>query len=176
MSDFDLQATICIENLELAVSKLKRYTKDVSDAEMEWSPSGIKNSLSWIIRHCTGLLWVSGAYVSGQPIPGYVQDAGIAPGSLKGLEFSNATAAQSEWTRDLLRSELEAAWHSLKGLLDGSEQDWEERKVVFERRERNIWAPLWHFMADIAYHTGQASSLKKLLGAQRRRKQRHRSA
>ena len=172
MSNVDSQAALCMENLELAVSKLKRYTKDVSDAEMQWSPSGIKNSLSWIIRHCTGLLWVSGAYVSGQAIPGYVQDAEIAPGALKGVEFSNATTAQCEWTSGLLRSELEAAWHSLKGLLDGSEQDWEERKVVFERRERSIWAPLWHFMADIAYHTGQASSLRKLLSAQRRKKQR----
>ncbi len=160
MSNLDSRSAIYIENLELAVSKLKRYTGDANDAEMGWSPSGIKNSLSWITRHCTGLLWVSAAHISGQPIPGYVRDAGIAPSALKGVEFSDSTTAQFEWTSESLRSELETAWHSLKGLVDDSEHDWEEQKVIFERRERTIWAALLHFMTDIAYHTGQASSLE----------------
>ena len=172
MSSLDSQSAILVENLQSAVSKLQRYARGVSDAEMEWSPPGLKNSLQWILRHCTGLLWASVAFVSGEPIPCYVRDAGIAPSALKSVAFFDTVTHRSEQTSSWLVSELEAAWRSLKELLDDSEHDWEMRRAIFERRERNIWAPLWHFMADIAYHTGQASSLRKLLSVQRRRRQR----
>jgi len=151
-----------------------RLSKDVSQEELGWSPSGLRNSLSWILRRCAGLLWGCYAQVSGQPISEDVRTSGLAPSVLKGVQFASSEDEESSFgASDLaggdLVGQLESAWDALKAFLTGSECGWHEGTLIFERRERSIWALLWHNMADIAYHTGQASSLRKLLSAQRRR-------
>jgi len=40
---------------------------------------------------------------------------------------------------------------------------------VVERRRQSAWAFLQHNLGDLCYHTGQASYLRKLLAAERRR-------
>ncbi|MFC2105684.1 DinB family protein [Candidatus Bipolaricaulota bacterium] len=171
-SQHDTQVASFIESIDLVVAKLARYSRGVSREEMEWSPSGLRNSLCWILRHCAGLLWASLAHVSGQSIPDYVREAGIASSVLNGVTFKISHGNEFASDADALHSELNGAWAALKEFLTNSSHAWETRTLVFERKERNVWALLWHNMADISYHTGQASSWRKLLAGQRKRKQR----
>jgi hypothetical protein len=41
-----------IETAEFFIAKLRRYTTGVDVEEMQWTPAGIANSLSWIVLHC----------------------------------------------------------------------------------------------------------------------------
>jgi len=172
MPDPTAQLAVYVENVESAISKLARYCKDVADEEMEWSPSGLRNSLSWIIRHCAALVWASYAHASGKPIPDYVRTAGVASSVIKGIVFSPIAGEKLPSGREELHEELERAWGALKAFLEGSGGTWETQTLVFERKERTIWALLWHNVADIFYHTGQASYWRRLLAVERRRRDR----
>jgi hypothetical protein len=90
MSGEDTQLTSSIENVEFFISKLRRYCDGATEEEMEWTPTGIRNPLAWIVRHCTGLFWLSYGRISGKPIPADAKASGIAWGSLNGATFANA--------------------------------------------------------------------------------------
>jgi uncharacterized damage-inducible protein DinB len=63
---------------------------------------------------------------------------------------------------------LERAWRTLKAYLQ-HHPEWEEIELVADRRRQSTWMFLQHNLGDLCYHTGQASYLRKLLAAERRR-------
>ncbi|MCK4570533.1 DUF664 domain-containing protein [Candidatus Bipolaricaulota bacterium] len=164
----DTQLTVFIENIEFSVGKLRRYCEGVSEDEMEWTPTGIRNSLAWIVRHCAGLLWLGYGRISGNRIPANLRGSGIAWGSAKGSTYDE-TKEEPGVEADECVEYLESAWQTLKGYLVQHDPSWEAKMLVLDRRERNAWTFLWHNLGDFCYHTGQASYLRKLLAAERRR-------
>jgi|GEM_PF-2889496 len=169
MPSRDTQAAIYIENVEFFIAKLSRFCKDVSPEEMVWSPPGVRNALSWIVPHCAGLLWASYARVFERPVPEHVKKTGIAPSLAKGVEFGRCEDAPPGTTCEACMEGLHSAWNVLREALQEDDATWESRTLTYERKERSVWALLWHTLADLCYHTGQASTVRKLIARQRRR-------
>ena len=161
----DIQLEPFIENAEALFAKLWRYCDSATVEEMAWTPTGIKNSPGWILRHCAGLLWVTYGRMSSEPVPSSVQDSGIAWSSMKGTLFEDSEAALPQSADDCL-AYLDTAWSTLREYVEEASAEWESRMIVFERKERSIWTFLSHQFADLAYHTGQASTLRKLLAVE----------
>lgn len=165
----DTQLTVFVENVEFFIGKLRRYCEGASEDEMEWTPAGIRNSLAWIVHHCAGLLWLGYGRISGDRIPANLQGAGIAWGSAKGSTYDE-TKEEPGVGADECMGYLEDAWRTLKTYLVQHDPSWEAKVLVVDRRERNAWMFLSHNLGDFCYHTGQASYLRKLLAAERRRR------
>ena len=163
----DSQLSIFIENVEFFIAKLKRFTTGVNAQEMAWKPTGITNSLAWIVRHCAGLLWLSYGRISGTCVPVNFQTSGIAWGSVKNAEFDE-TAPEPGQTAEELIEYLDHSWQTLKEYLLQN-PTWEEVELLVDRRRRSAWVFLQHNFGDFCYHTGQASYLRKLLAVERRR-------
>ena len=161
------QLAVFIETAEFYIAKLRRYTTGVDMTEMQWTPPGIANSLAWIVRHCAGLLWLSYGRLAGQRIPVNLGASGIAWSSVKGAMFDEAAQEPGPDAQERM-AYLERAWQTLKAYLQ-SHPDWEEVELVVDRRRRSAWSYLQHNLGDLCYHTGQASYLRKLLTAERRR-------
>jgi hypothetical protein len=156
-----------IETTEFFIAKLKRYTESVSIQEMQWTPSGINNSLAWILRHCADLIWLCYGRLAGEQVPVNLGDSGIAWSSVKGTAFDKAAEPPGPGAEEQT-AYLIQAWETLKAyLLSGSE--WHAVELVVDRRRKSAWAFLQHSLGDLYYHTGQASYLRKLLAAERRR-------
>ena len=51
---------------------------------MGWTPTGIANSLAWIVRHCADLLWLMYAHLSGERVPANLGAYGVAWSTVKG--------------------------------------------------------------------------------------------
>jgi len=86
---------------------------------------------------------------------------------MKGALFENHEVATPQSAEDCL-AYLAAAWNAMMGYLEGASAEWMSHTIVFERKQRSAWSFLSHQLADLAYHTGQASTLRKLLTVERR--------
>lgn len=161
------QLTAFIEVIEFFIAKLQRFTAEVSVEEMQWTPSGIANPLAWIVRHCADLLWIIYGRLSGECVPVNLAASGIAWSAVKDVTFDEA-APEPGPDAEARLAYLDQAWQRLKGYLQ-SHPECEEVELVVERRRRNAWVLLQHNLGDMGYHTGQASSLRKLLAVERRR-------
>ena len=151
----DAQLTTFIENVEFLIAKLRRYTTDVSSQysgavrfvvtasavfstakavttsaspplfekiptdvavdEMQWTPSGIANSLAWIVRHCADLLWLSYGRLAGERIP---VDLGYHTGQASYLK--KLLAAERRRARARRRRAQKAQSHTPDPLANGS--------------------------------------------------------
>ena len=158
---------VLIETTESFIAKLKRYTAGVSVEEMHWTPPGINNSLAWILRHCADLMWLCYGRLADEQIPVNLGDSGIAWSSVKGTAFDEAAEPPGPSAEEQM-AYLMRAWGTLKTYLKGGSV-WQAIELVVERRRRSAWDLLQHSLGDLCYHTGQASYLRKLLAAERRR-------
>jgi hypothetical protein len=161
-----LMLSSLIESTEFFIAKLERYTADVDDKEMQWTPSGINNSLAWILRHCADLMWLCFGRLSGEQIPANLADSGIAWSSAKGTAFDVSAEAPGPDAEEQM-AYLTRAWETLKTYLQ-ARSEWHAVELVMDRKRRSSWAFLQHSLGDLYYHTGQASYLRKLLAAERR--------
>ena len=89
----DAHLAALVETVEFFIAKLRRFTAGVTVEEMQWTPSGINNSLAWIVRHCADLLWLMYGRLSGNRIPVDLGASGIAWGSVQGAIQDNIGAA-----------------------------------------------------------------------------------
>ena len=103
--------------LEFFLGKLRRYCDGTTDEEMLWTPTGIRNPLAWIVRHCAGLLWLSYGRISGEPVPTSVKASGVAWGALKGAVFEEHEDAPAYPGANASLRDLETAWCTLKEYL-----------------------------------------------------------
>jgi hypothetical protein len=156
-----------VEVTESSIAKLRRYTTAVTGKEMQWTPSGINNSLAWLVRHCADLLWLGYGRVSGERVPANLGASGIAWSAVQGTPFDADAREPGPEAQDRV-AYLDRAWQKLKAYLE-EHPGWEEVEVVVERRRQTGWALLQHNLGDLCYHTGQASYLRKLLAAERKR-------
>jgi len=134
---------------------------------MQWTPPGIRNSLAWISRHCADLLWLSYARLSGEHVQVNLGTSGIARSAVEGAAFDQATQDPGPSAEEHI-AYLDRAWETLKAYLRES-SDWEAAELAVGRQRQSGWTFLQHSMCDLCYHTGQASSLRKLLAAERSR-------
>jgi len=163
----DVQLGAFVGAVGFFVGKLHRYTKDVSVEEMQWTPAGIANSLAWIVRHCADLLWLTYGRLSGERVPTNLGASGVAWSAVKGTAHDEAAQAPGPDAKARM-AYLDRAWETLKSYLQ-EHPEWEAVELVVECRRQSAWAFLQHNLGDLCYHTGQASYLRKLLAAERRR-------
>jgi hypothetical protein len=163
----DVQLGAFVDTAEFFIAKLYRYTKGMNVEEMQWTPPGIANSLAWISRHCADLLWLMYARLSGERVPANLGASGVAWSAVKGATFDEAAQAP-DMDAEARMAYLDRAWQTLKAYLQ-DHPEWEEMELVVERRRQHAWAFAQHNLGDLCYHTGQASYLRKLLAAERRR-------
>ena len=156
-----------VETTEFFIEKLRRYTTDVTVEEMQWTPAGIANPLAWIVRHCADLLWLIYGRLSEECIPANLGRSGIAWGSVKGTTFDE-NAPEPGPDAEQRMAYLDRAWQTLDAYLR-NHPEWQEVELVLRRRRQSAWTLLQHNLGDLCYHTGQASYLRKLLAAERRR-------
>ncbi len=156
-----------VETAEFFIAKLRRFTTGVNPEEMQWTPPGIANSLAWIVRHCGDLLWLNYGRLAGERVPANLGASGIAWSSVKDALFDEAAHGPGPEAQECMVY-LERACQTLKGYLQ-NHLDWEEVELVVERRRQTARTILLHDLGDLCYHTGQASYLRKLLAAERRR-------
>jgi hypothetical protein len=163
----DAQLAGLIEAAESYIAKLRRYTTGVDVEEMQWTPAGIANSLAWIVRHCADLLWLSYGRLAGERVAVNLGASGIAWSAVEGAVFNEA-AQEPDPDAEERMAYLERAWETLRAYLQDN-TDWKEVELAVGRRRQSAWAYLQHSLGDLCYHTGQASYLRKLLAAERRR-------
>ena len=168
MLDGGQRLAVYVEHVEAHLGKLRRYVSGTTDEEMTWRPTGIRNPLAWIVRHGADLLWAAYGRISGQPIPVNPADCGVAGSALRDVRFEPGAESPSRSAEALL-AYLDRAWTTLATYLVESRQPLEAIELIVDRRTRDAWAVLDHCLADLCYHTGQASILRKLLAAERRR-------
>ncbi len=161
------QLAALIDAADSYIAKLRRFTTGVDEAEMQWTAPGIGNSLAWIVRHCADLLWLSYGRLSGERIPANLAASGIAWSAVQGATFDEAAQEPGPGAEERM-AYLDRAWETLRAYLRES-SDWEEVELAVGRQRQGAWTFLQHSMCDLCYHTGQASSLRKLLAAERSR-------
>ena len=161
----DEQLGYYVENIEWQMGKLLDGVRELSAEQMTWTPPGINNSLSWLIRHSADVLWECYGIASGEVVPADLRASGIPEGWLKNLQFDENAPAPGESGSEHV-AYIEEAWVALKGYLIERYPDWLPVQVVRPPDEiKTMWWMLLHVHLDIAYHTGQASYLKMLLKA-----------
>jgi hypothetical protein len=163
----EVQLAASIEAAEYHIAKLRRFTAGVDAEEMQWTPTGIANSLAWIVRHCADLLWLSYSRLTGERVAADLGGAGIAGSAVQGANFDETAPAPGPDAESLV-AYLEQGWGTLKTYLQ-ADAGWETVKLSVGREHQSGWAFVQHSVADLCYHTGQASYLRKLLAAERRR-------
>jgi hypothetical protein len=159
----DEQLGYYTENMEWQMGKLLSGVQELTAEQMTWTPAGINNPLSWLIRHCADVLWECYGFASGDKVPANLRESGIPEGWLRNLTFDEHAAAPGV-TGSERAAYLEEAWSVLKSYLVEHFPDWLSARVVRPPDEiKSMWWMLHHVQLDIGYHTGQASYLKMLL-------------
>ncbi|MBN2535965.1 MAG: DinB family protein [Spirochaetales bacterium] len=158
-----------VSAITLCTDKLTRYVKDLTDEELNWKPTGIKNPISWILVHLTAELCCCHSVVTGKRLLFNPAVAGVAWGGVRGLEFDKDGQLPAPPLEGDPAKHLHEAWEALRTALEGSEPEWERREVYADAKMHTAWWYLTHSLCDFAYHTGQASSLRKLIAAERKR-------
>ena len=160
-----------IENMEWQMDKLLGELKGLPpiaqlDAEqMAWTPPGISNPLSWLIRHVSDVMWETYGFASGNFVPANLGQSGIPEAWLKNLSYDKSAPGPGPTGADHA-AYLQRAWTALKIDLLEHEPHWESVQVVRPPDQlKTMWWMLTHIQLDVAYHTGQASYLKMLLAA-----------
>jgi hypothetical protein len=158
-----------IDEIKLIITKLSRFTSNLSQDELDWTPSGVNNSLSWILKHITTELWACYSLLTSEEMKFDPLSAGLAFGSIKGIKFGKNKNIPHPPAHDPL-SFLDDAWTKLNRVLSDSETDYDKKEVFAGRRNRSsIWFII-HCLGDFSYHTGQASYLRKLIAKNRSKK------
>jgi hypothetical protein len=163
----DTPVSRLLDELALCHRKLCRYTDGLSQEELDWAPSGINNPMSWILVHLTATLWVCHALTTDTRTRVDPASAGLALGSVRGIECG--TARLPTPAADAPTLELDQALGAFRTALEGSGPELDRPRIFADRKLRSPWWMLTHEMGDFAYHTGQASYLRKLIAARRRR-------
>jgi hypothetical protein len=104
---------------------------------MQWTPTGISNSLAWLVRHCADLLWLSYGRLSGERVPVNLETSGIAWSSVKNTLFDE-TAPESGLDAQARICYLDRAWQTLKAYLQ-SYPEWPQIELTVERRRQSAW-------------------------------------
>jgi hypothetical protein len=156
------------DDIDLCISKLTRFSKNLTTDELKWKPPGIKNSLSWIIMHLTTQILVCYALVTEKQMEFDPLAAGVALKAVRGIEFGREGQLPFPPEDEPMKL-LKASWKKLRAVLEDPDQPYEHHQVYADRKMRSAWWFLIHSLSDFAYHTGQASSLRKLIIAARKR-------
>ena len=154
-----------IEDVEWQMGKLLDGVRELSVEQMGWTPEGINNPLSWLVRHSADALWECYGIVSGEVAPADLRASGIPEGWLKNLRYDE-TAPAPGTSGSELAAYMGQAWTTLKNYGVERYPDWLSVQIVRPPDQiKSMWWTLLHVHLDIAYHTGQASYLKMLLRA-----------
>jgi hypothetical protein len=154
-----------IEDVEWQMGKLLDGVRELSPEQMNWTPEGINNPLSWLIRHSADVLWECYGMASGEVVPADLRASGIPEGWLKNLWYDENAPAPGPSGSELA-AYMEQAWAVLQEYLVERYPEWMSVTVVRPPDQiKSMWWMLLHVHLDIAYHTGQASYLKMLLKA-----------
>jgi len=157
-----------LDEIMLCNRKLKRFTEGLSQEELEWTPPGINNSMSWILVHLATTLWVCHALATGTRTKFNPMAAGLAMAAVRGIDCGTDDHLPAPSTDDPTRY-LDEAFKALRTALEQDELDLDTRRVYADRKWRTAWWFLTHELGDLAYHTGQASYLRKLIATLRKR-------
>jgi hypothetical protein len=162
----DEQLGYYIENMEWQMGKLLDGVRELDAEQMTWTPPGVNNPLSWLIRHSADVLWECYGIASSVKVPANLRESGIPEGWLKNLTFDENAPAPGVTGRERA-AYMEEAWSALKAYLVEHFPDWQSAKVVRPPDQiKTMWWMLLHVQLDISYHTGQASYLKMLLAVE----------
>lgn len=161
----DEQLTYYLENMDWQLGKLLAGLQDLTAEQMLWTPSGINNSLSWLVRHCADILWECYGIASGVQVPANLRASGIPEGWLRNLTFDEHAPAPG-LTGVERAAYMGQAWAVLKDYLIEQFPSWLSAQVIRPPAERkSMWWMLHHVQLDLSYHNGQASYLKMMLAA-----------
>jgi len=155
-----------LDELNLCHRKIRRFTEGLSQKELDWTPIGVNNSMSWLLTHLTVTLWTCHAAATGTTTKYNPLAAGIAMGSTRGIDYGTTVLGPSSAphpTRDL--DIAHAAFTEL--LLKGP--DLNRATIYADRKWRTALWFVTHEIGDFAYHTGQSSYLRKMIAAERKR-------
>ena len=112
-----------IEDVEWQMGKLLDGVRELSAKEMNWTPEGINNPLSWLILHSADVLWECYGMASGAVVPADLRASGIPEGWLKNLRFDENAPAPGESGAERA-AYMEKAWAVLKGYLVEHSIEW----------------------------------------------------
>ena len=159
--------------------RLRGFTADLTAAQLQWTPPGIDNGIGWLARHCADEFWFCYGQLSGERVPANLNAAGFP---LPAGGFRAAAGRPRRWgslTFDFDRNApgpdptgaghaayLDRAWQTLRQFVAEHYAAWSAKRYVnWVDKECSGWWFLDHFLLDLAWHTGQAGYLRKLLAA-----------
>ena len=165
--DSDAVSGFCDE-IALCNRRLARFTSGLTLEELRWRPSGINNSIEWILTHIASQLWLCHSLVTGLPMKFNPLAAVPAYASWRGIQYGSTTQLPTPAVGDPTKK-LFDAWNALKTALRSAGTNLDEHRVYGDRKWHSARWFLSCILADFAYHTGQASYLRKLIAAKRSR-------
>ena len=144
--------------ITLCVQKLTRYVSNLTHDELHWTPSGIRNSLSWILVHLTAELWCCHSAVTGKRLPFNPVTAGLAWGGVRGFECDKDKQLDPPPKEEPVKYLCEA-WEALRSVMEGTNTDWKQREVYADGKMRTAWWFLIHSLCDVGYVSGQGFNI-----------------
>jgi uncharacterized damage-inducible protein DinB len=156
-----------IDELDVCRRKLERFTSGLSQEELNWTPAGVNNSISWILVHLATSLWVCHALATNNMTKHNPLAAGLAVSAVRGIKFGKETRFSNPSTAEPLVY-LKEALDAVRISFIANEKDLEMREVYMDKKWHPAWWFLTHEVGDFAYHTGQASYLRKLIAHKRK--------
>ena len=160
----DERLKLYIDNTEGQMRRLIEGIEDLGVEQMTWTPPGVKNSLSWLLRHWADLIWFNFGVLSDTTLPIRPDVQGIPEAFLlKNITFDDKALEPGLSGRERI-DYLEKAWANLKGYLLENYPDCMTATVSTSKGDRlSAWWLLEHMLVDMSYHGGQANYLKRLL-------------
>jgi hypothetical protein len=155
-----------IDELDVCRRKLERFIDGLSLVELNWTPAGVNNSISWILVHLTTSLWVCHALATNTTTKHNPLAAGLAVSAVRGIKFGKGIKFSIPSASEPLVY-LNEALDAVRISFLANEEDLETREVYMDKKWRPAWWFLTHEVGDFAYHTGQASYLRKLIAHKR---------
>jgi hypothetical protein len=164
----DSHESSLLAEVALCCRKIERFTKGISQEELQWTPPGVNNSLSWLLRHLAATLWICHSLAAGSRMNWDPCEAGIQLSSVRGIDHGSAKLP-TPTAREPMKY-IKEAYQRLATVFKNDNKVLEDHLVYADRKWRKAWWFVAHELGDFAYHTGQASYLRKVIAAQRLRK------
>ncbi len=94
--------------------------------------------------------------------------AGLALASVRGIDYGKEDRLPAPAETDPMQ-QVNKAFDALRSVLAKGDIEIDARMVYAAKKWRSVWWFLEHELADFAYHTGQASYLRRIIAIQRKR-------